>query len=250
VCSAAALCNSGYKVALIESNSSLGGTTTEGFVSTWIEGVNLDFHVQMFQNLCESGDLIGDVEKSWLPTKFANGKESCIIKLNPYKVAEYYRNYFVAANNIDVYYGYLFENVIKMNGNTISEILVTNEETTYIFTARFFIDASGDGVLCRAASRYISSSEELYFRDFKMPAARVVSFDKISKLEGDYLLNVLLKDGRDNIEVVLHPALVAEYPYFGNVSQKRVQEYQFVSSAAVKDRYESKGIRFVNFDAI
>lgn len=84
-------------------------------------------------------------------------------------------------------------------------------------------------------------------RRFKMPSARVVSFDKRSKLDGDYLLDALLKDGRDYIEVVVHPALTAEHPCFGNISEKRVKEYQFITSKIIKKHYQESGIEFVSF---
>ena len=87
-------------------------------------------------------------------------------------------------------------------------------------------------------------------KTFAMPVARVISFDKISKTEGDILLKALQKDGRDCIEVVFHPATVAEHPYFGNISEKRVQEYQFVSSAEVYQRYKAAGFEFVSFEVL
>jgi predicted glycoside hydrolase/deacetylase ChbG (UPF0249 family) len=138
---------------------------------------------------------------------------------------------------------YIFAKIAKNHG--------INATRTF---QRVYYDKVGIGVKGELREFAVRNFFEIWFslirREFRMPVARVVSFDKISKLEGDYLLNALLKDGRDNIEVVFHPALIAEYPYFGNFSQKRVQEYQFVSSASVKDRYESKGIHFVNFDEI
>ena len=80
-----------------------------------------------------------------------------------------------------------------------------------------------------------------------MPRARVVSFDKISKTEGDVLLNAIKKDGRDDIEVVFHPALTADSPYFGNISGERVREYAFVSSPEVRQKYIDSGVQFVSF---
>ena len=85
---------------------------------------------------------------------------------------------------------------------------------------------------------------------FIMPVARVVSFDKISKTEDDVLLNALKKDGRDYIEVVFHPALISNSPYFGNISTERVKEYKFVSSKEVLERYIFSGIEFVNYSDI
>ena len=83
-----------------------------------------------------------------------------------------------------------------------------------------------------------------------MPSARIVSFDQISKTEGDVLLNALKKDGRDFIEVVFHPATISESPYFGNISTERVREYEFVSSRSVHDKYIEEGFVFANYEDI
>lgn len=87
-------------------------------------------------------------------------------------------------------------------------------------------------------------------KTFSMPAARIVSFDKISKTEGNVLLDAIKKDRRDLIEVVVHPALEADSPYFGNISTERVKEYQFVSSKEIKEKYLANGIEFVSFEEI
>ena len=87
-------------------------------------------------------------------------------------------------------------------------------------------------------------------KTFRMPSARVVSFNKISKVEGGggtYLLNAIKRDGRNNIEVVVHPAITADSPYFGNISDERVKEYKFVTSTEIKTRFTENGIEFVNF---
>ena len=85
---------------------------------------------------------------------------------------------------------------------------------------------------------------------FIMPSARVISFDKLIKTEGHVLLDALKKNGRDYIEVVFHPATVADYCFFGNISTKRVKEYEFVSSKSVYDEYVSNGFEFVNYGDI
>ncbi len=154
VCAAAAFAGTGYKVAVIEENSALGGTTTEGGVSTWIEGVNLDFHREMFNHLKKTGNAEGELESSWLPSKFSD-KASNILKMNPLKIEEYYKEYFEGATNIDVYYNSSFESVIKMDSNAITEISVSVKGEICVFSATFFIDSSGDGVLCRSAGEYM-----------------------------------------------------------------------------------------------
>ena len=87
-------------------------------------------------------------------------------------------------------------------------------------------------------------------KDFYMPKARVVSFDKISKTENDILMNALKKDGRNNIEIVFHPAITSNNPFFGNISVERVKEYKFVSSKEVYEKYINNGFEFVNFDEL
>ena len=87
-------------------------------------------------------------------------------------------------------------------------------------------------------------------KSFKMPVARVVSFSKLSKTEGDVLLNAIKKDKRDFIEVVFHPSISAEHKYFGNISMERVKEYEFVSSKEVVEKYKLNGIEFVNFSIL
>ena len=82
-----------------------------------------------------------------------------------------------------------------------------------------------------------------------MPTARVVRF-KRSKTEGDALLDALKKDGRDLIEVVFHPATVAESEFFGNIAEERVSEYEFLSSEEIRKKYENAGFEFVGFDAL
>ncbi len=100
----------------------------------------------------------------------------------------------------------------------------------------------------------VKSFFEVWFskirKSFRMPTARVVSFDKISKTEGDILMNALKKDGRQLIEVVFHPATIAESPYFGNISTERVEEYKFVSSREIYEKYKSNGFDFVSFSSL
>ncbi len=84
-------------------------------------------------------------------------------------------------------------------------------------------------------------------KTFVMPTARIVSFDKLCKTEGDVLMNALKKDGRDCIEVVFHPATVADSPYFGNITTARIKEYEFISSKETYRKYKENGFEFVSF---
>ena len=87
-------------------------------------------------------------------------------------------------------------------------------------------------------------------REFKMPSARVVSFDKISKSAGTVLADALLKNGKDLTEVVFHPSISDTHEFFGNISTERVREYEYVSSPKTTELYKEYGLEIVNFDVL
>ncbi len=119
---------------------------------------------------------------------------------------------------------------------------------------RVYFDKCGLDIKTEIREFLVRNFFEVWFKiirkTFVMPAARVVSFDKISKTEGDILLNALKKDGRDFVEVVFHPATVADHPYFGNISTERVEEYKFVSSKETYDKYVAEGFEFVSYEVL
>lgn len=116
---------------------------------------------------------------------------------------------------------------------------------------RVYYDKFGLGFKTEVREFLVKNFFELWFakirKTFVMPTARVVSFDKISKTEGDILLNALKKDGRDYIEVVFHPATDANHPCFGNISTERVKEYEYTSSKEVLDCYKKNDFVFCSF---
>lgn len=119
---------------------------------------------------------------------------------------------------------------------------------------RVYYDKQGLGLKREIREFLVKSFFDIWFnqirKSFAMPSARLVSFHKISKTHGDVLLNALKKDGRNCIEIVFHPATIADSPYFGNISTERVKEYEFVSSREVYNKYISNGFSFVNYDDI
>ncbi|MBO5007460.1 MAG: ChbG/HpnK family deacetylase [Clostridia bacterium] len=95
---------------------------------------------------------------------------------------------------------------------------------------------------------------ELWFtrirKQFKMPNARIASFNKISKTEGNILVDALIKSKKDLIEVVFHPATDSEHECFGNISTERVKEYNYTSSSDTLKKYKEYGIEIANFKAL
>lgn len=119
---------------------------------------------------------------------------------------------------------------------------------------RVYFDKFGLGIKTEIREFFVKNFFQIWFqrirKSFVMPTARVVSFDRISKTEGDILLDAIKRDGRDYIEVVFHPATEAKSPYFGNISTERVKEYDFVSSKDVYEKYISHGIEFVSYGGL
>jgi len=117
---------------------------------------------------------------------------------------------------------------------------------------RVYFDKIGLGLKQELREFLVRYFFELWFgvirRAFLMPTARVVSFGRVSKTEKDVLLDALKRDGRQYIEVVFHPALTTDCPYFGNISDERVREFGFVASKETYHHYTNSGIEFVSFE--
>ena len=117
---------------------------------------------------------------------------------------------------------------------------------------RVYYDKQGLNLKTVLREFFVRNFFQIWFekirKQFVMPTARVVSFDQISKTEGNVLLNALKKDGRDYIEVVFHPALIADSPFFGNISNERVKEYEFVASSENYHFYINNGFQFASYN--
>ncbi len=137
----------------------------------------------------------------------------------------------------------VFEKVAKRHG--------INATRTF---QRVYFDKYNLGIKTEIREFLVKTFFQFWFerirKTFRMPSARIVSFDRISKTEGDILLNALKKDGRDYIEVVFHPAIIPDSPYFGNISTERVKEYLYVSSQEIYNKYLSNNFKFVNFETL
>ncbi len=250
VCAAAALAGTGYKVAVIEENSALGGTTTEGGVSTWIEGVNLDFHREMFCHLKNTGNAEGELESSWLPTKFSD-KTSNILKMNPLEIVEYYKKYFENVANVEVYYNSSFEFVTKMKSDAITEISVSVKGEKCLFSATFFIDSSGDGALCRSAGEYLGlPKESVYYigRDAKskFDESLAMSTDDPHQLNEPSLFFELVNS---EVDTKIYSDITKVYAMCSN---EKIDDDIFLNDDLFKGQYEDRldKIRIVKPDYV
>jgi hypothetical protein len=164
-----ALKGRGYKVVLVEKYPQLGGTAVNAWVETWIMGINPPYLIEIFNLLKNAGTAWGDLDKSWLPAKFAKPKylddkgNASFLRFEPAALAGKYRADLNADTNFIVLSEFQLTKVIR-NGRNITSIEVANSSSkeTCQITAKYFIDSSGDGVLCREAGCQAFLGEDSY----------------------------------------------------------------------------------------
>lgn len=157
-------------VILVEPYATLGGTAVNAWVQTWIEGINPPYLEKI---LMEYGYKPEEIRKSILPARFGGGGN---LLLNHEKLAEQYRRDMDAAQNVTVLTGHWFGDIksVTCEGGKqkIHVITVKDKDGNCMdIEADFFIDSSGDGVLCRAAGvdYYIGEDPYSRFNEDLMP---------------------------------------------------------------------------------
>ena len=188
-----------------------------------------EFRKRYSRKLISSDDLEKELEAQYMLFEQTCGK------------ADYWNSHENSSLHIKSFY--VFERVAKRHGIGATRTF-----------QRVYFDKNGIPFKTELREFLVKSFFEIWFtiirRTFKMPSARIVSFGKNSKTDGDILLAALKKDGRQLIEVVFHPAIIADHPHFGNISTERVKEYEFVMSKEIYQMYKIHGFEFVNFSAI
>ncbi len=164
-----ALKNSGYSVAIIEQESQLGGNACNSWVQTWIQGLIPPYIENIFGQL-PANKKSGDIEKAWLPAVFFNGENSNQLYMDKDALSAQYHT-DLGNGNITIMTNCQF---LSIANQEIKKITLPNQKTKQIKTvaaitvldkktntsqnlnAKFFIDASADGVLCRTGGTSIN----------------------------------------------------------------------------------------------
>lgn len=146
--------NSGYKVCLVDKLTALGGTATRAGITTWIESANPSFFVDIFESLKEEGKATGDINASILPNMFrsANTGGSGLV-IDADALSEKYQFDMNSDSNITILLEHEFISIAKSVNGTLESIYIQNKNTKDVkqINAKWFIDASGDAVVCRSA---------------------------------------------------------------------------------------------------
>ena len=161
-----ALKDKGYKVCLIEKLSELGGTHIHASIpvlistpitGTWFKNIIEDAYnlgmvdINMFgSNKNGIGDG-SDFDKKWRASLFCNHCSERGIQWNVSMNWFSNRYYQDLHNSIDIKFRTEFiDNIIEDNKITSIKVKSLDSNTEYYINAKYFVDASADGVLCRS----------------------------------------------------------------------------------------------------
>ena len=135
----------GLKVAIVEKSNCFGGVATSGLVNIWHSLYDIYNKEQIIGGLTE------EVVQTLVKKGYGKieGTESRYISFDP-NALKLLLDDLVTENHIKVFF-HTFYNSLVADNNSIQKIIVGNKDGMGTITAKFFIDATGDGDLCRDA---------------------------------------------------------------------------------------------------
>ncbi len=133
----------GMRVAIIEKSNCLGGVAANGLVNVWHTLLDAEFKEQIIGGLTE------EIQNLLLQGGFAavQNSESSGIRFDP-NALKLILDSLVTKHNIKVFFHTHYGSLISDN-NKIKSIIVANKDGLGTVSADFYIDATGDGDLCR-----------------------------------------------------------------------------------------------------
>lgn len=145
VCAAVRGARQGLRVAIIEKSNCFGGVATNGLVNVWHTLLDVDGKEQII------GGVTDEVVRTLSKDGYAStGKNpAAAIRFDP-NAMKWVLDRLVVENGIHVFF-HTFYNTLLMQEDKITGIVVSNKDGMGIIKADFFVDATGDGDLCRDA---------------------------------------------------------------------------------------------------
>lgn len=145
VCAAVRAARQGLRVAIVEKSNCFGGVATNGLVNVWHTLWDVDGKEQII------GGVTDELVRTLSRDGFADtGKKvTSAIRFDP-NAMKWALDRLVTENGIQVFF-HTFYNTLVMSGDKITGVVVSNKDGVGMIKADFFIDATGDGDLCRDA---------------------------------------------------------------------------------------------------
>ena len=133
----------GLRVAVVEAAGRLGGVAGNGLVNIWHSLYDIYDKKTIIAGL--TGEMVERMEKQGDATVMKS--ESSAIRFNP-SVLCCELDALAAENNVKLFLHTYYASLI-LDGDRIDSVLVENKDGRGAIKANFFIDATGDGDLCR-----------------------------------------------------------------------------------------------------
>ena len=166
------------KVLVVEPYETLGGTAVNAWVQTWSQGITPRYLKDI---LIRYGYRAEQIDNSILPERYSGIKGGNLF-INKDCLAKIYLSDMKASDNITLLTSHSLVRVKDMKDGLINSVEVEDSMHQKItISARFFIDSSGDGVLCRLACPIENEDyfmgEDPYER-FKEPLMKNIKWDR------------------------------------------------------------------------
>ena len=82
------------------------------------------------------------------------------------------------------------------------------------------------------------------------PDGKICCLDEKDIHDFEYILSYTQWKKNNNAEFTIHPATACDSPFFGNMTDNRLTEYQMVTDAGIHSLLQKEGIELINFDGI
>lgn len=148
-----AFIDSDYSVCLIDKQPNIGGTFANAWVNNWIPEPNIPPFKELYDTLhTPPYQVYGDYAKSWMHAAFSKsgGESGLAFSFDGEALLAFLKQKFELNKNIDVCLNTELISAASSGGN-ISSVKVRTDYGIRHITARFFVDATGNAVLCRYA---------------------------------------------------------------------------------------------------
>ncbi|MBR4941108.1 MAG: FAD-dependent oxidoreductase [Clostridia bacterium] len=136
----------GLKVAIVEKSGCFGGVATNGLINIWHSLYDIYFKEQIIFGLTD------EVEKTLLKGGYGrlqDKNESAGMIFDP-NALKWILDRLVSESGVKIFFHTFYSSLILEDGG-IKSVVVSNKDGLGIISGEFFIDATGDGDLCRDA---------------------------------------------------------------------------------------------------
>ncbi len=180
----------GARVAIVELMNSFGGVATNGLISCWHSFRDTERKKQIVAGLSE------EVLSRMSEIDYNNGNADSHF-FNPCEL-KYELDRILIENKVKIYLHTMYVGVCEED-DELKAIIIENKNGRSAIKARFFIDASGDGDICRdlGIEKYTNGNIQPPSYAFTMQGSDAALYKKYDTGEADVISILLCKYGKE-----------------------------------------------------